>query len=75
MYTIMGPSGNGFAATDYDLDFTYSVGNVSGTYSVYTYLQVIKDKYEGSPSNVLLKMAEAYYDFAKKCLDYKNSVA
>lgn len=75
MYTIMGPSGSGFAATDYDLDFTYSVGNVSGTYSVYTYLQVVKDKYEGSPSNVLLKMAEAYYDFAKKCYDYKNSAA
>lgn len=75
MYSIMGPSGNGFAATEVDLDFTYSVGNVSGTYSIFTYLQVVKDKYEGSPSNVLLKLTEAYYDFAKKCLDYKNSVA
>ena len=75
MYTIMGPSGSGFAATEDELDFTYSVGNVNGTYSVYTYLQVIKDKYEGSTGNVMLKMAEAYYDFAKKCWDYKTSVA
>ena len=75
MYSIMGPSGNGFAATEVDLDFTYSVGNVNGTYSIFTYLQVVKDKYEGSSSNVLLKLTEAYYDFAKKCLDYKNSVA
>ena len=75
MYSIMGPSGNGFAATEVDLDFTYSVGNVNGTYSIFTYLQVVKDKYEGSSGNVLLKLTEAYYDFAKKCLDYKNSVA
>jgi hypothetical protein len=75
MYSIMGPSGNGFAATEVDLDFTYSVGNVNGTYSIFTYLQVVKDKYEESSGNVLLKLTEAYYDFAKKCLDYKNSVA
>ena len=75
MYSIMGPSGNGFAATEVDLDFTYSVGNVNGTYSIFTYLQVVKDKYEGSSGNVLLKLTEAYYDFANKCLDYKNSVA
>ena len=75
MYSIKGPSGNGFAATEVDLDFTYSVGNVNGTYSIFTYLQVVKDKYEGSSGNVLLKLTEAYYDFAMKCLDYKNSVA
>ena len=75
MYSIKGPSGNGFAATEVNLDFTYSVGNVNGTYSIFTYLQVVKDKYEGSSGNVLLKLTEAYYDFAMKCLDYKNSVA
>ena len=67
MYTIKGPTGNGFAATLFDVPFNFSVGNVSGEYSINTYLQVVEYKYHGDSNNILLKLVEAYYDFAKKC--------
>lgn len=67
VYTVKGSSGNGFAATKFDVPFSYSVGNVSGEYSVNTYLQVVEYKFHGESSNITLKLAEAYYDFARKC--------
>ena len=67
MYTIKGPTGDGFAATLFDVPFSYEVGSVSGEYSIETYLKVVEYKYHGQNSNVLLKLVEAYYDFAKKC--------
>jgi hypothetical protein len=63
MYTIKGPAGTGFPATQYDREFTYSVGDVSGNYSIYTYLKVAKN----GGSDALKNLAEAYYNFAKKC--------
>ena len=59
--------GEGFAATVFDVPFNFSVGNVSGEYSINTYLQVVEYKYHGDTNNILLKLVEAYYDFAKKC--------
>lgn len=67
VYTVKGPTGDGFAATLFDVPFSFSVGNVSGEYSVNTYLQVVEYKYHGSSTNILLKLVEAYYDFARKC--------
>ena len=67
MYTIKGPTGDGFAATLFDVPFSYEVGSISGEYSIETYLKVVEYKYHGQNSNVLLKLVEAYYDFAKKC--------
>ena len=67
MYTVKGTTGDGFAATLFDTPFSFAVGNVSGEYSVNTYLQVMEYKYHGQSSNILLKLVEAYYDFAKKC--------
>ena len=67
MYTVKGPTGDGFVATQFDTPFSFAVGNVSGDYSVNTYLQVMEYKYNGSSNNVLLKLVEAYNDFAKKC--------
>lgn len=67
VYTVKGSSGNGFTATKFDVPFSYSVGNVSGEYSVNTYLQVVEYKFHGESSNITLKLAEAYYDFARKC--------
>ena len=67
VYTVKGPTGDGFAATLFDVPFSFSVGNVSGEYSVDTYLQVIEYKYHGQSNNVLLLLVEKYYDFAKKC--------
>lgn len=64
VYVIKGPSGNGFSATQYDQTFTYSVGNVTGTYSVYTYLKVAKNS---STNQSMINLAEAYYNFAEKC--------
>ncbi len=63
MYRIKGPAGTGFPATQYDREFTYSVGDVSGNYSIYTYLKVAKN----GGSDALKNLAEAYYNFAKKC--------
>ena len=67
VYTVKGPTGEGFAATVFDTPFSFSVGTASGEYSVNTYLQVVEYKYHGSSNNVLLKLVEAYYDFARKC--------
>ncbi len=67
VYTVKGPTGDGFAATLFDVPFSFSVGNVSGEYSVDTYLQVVEYKYHGQSDNVLLILVEKYYDFAKKC--------
>ena len=67
MYTVKGHTGDGFVATQFDTPFSFAVGNVSGDYSVNTYLQVMEYKYHGQSSNILLKLVEAYYDFAKKC--------
>ena len=67
MYTVKGPTGDGFVATQFDTPFSFAVGNVSGDYSVNTYLQVMEYKYNGSSNNVMLKLVEAYNDFAKKC--------
>ena len=67
MYTIKGPTGDGFAATLFDVPFSYEVGSISGEYSIETYLKVVEYKYHGQNSNVLLKLVDAYYDFAKKC--------
>jgi hypothetical protein len=67
MYTIKGPTGDGFAATLFDVPFSYEVGSVSGEYSIETYLKVVEYKYHGDSNNILLKLVEAYYDFAKKC--------
>ncbi|MDY6340624.1 MAG: hypothetical protein SPL61_13625 [Saccharofermentans sp.] len=67
VYTVKGPTGDGFAATLFDVPFSFSVGNVSGEYSIDTYLQVIEYKYHGQSNNVLLLLVEKYYDFAKKC--------
>ncbi len=63
VYTIKGPSGSGFAATQFDSEFTYTIGNESGTYSVYTYLKLAKAK--GAAD--LINLAEAYYNFAQQC--------
>jgi hypothetical protein len=63
VYTIKGPSGSGFAATQFDSGFTYTIGNESGTYSVYTYLKLAKAK--GAAD--LINLAEAYYNFAQQC--------
>ena len=66
MYTIKGPTGDGFAATLFDVPFSFSVGNVSGEYSIDTYLQVVEYKYHGQTDNILLILCEKYYDYAKK---------
>ena len=66
VYTVKGPSGDGFAATLFDVPFSFSVGNVSGEYSIDTYLQVVEYKYHGQTDNILLILCEKYYDYAKK---------
>ena len=67
VYTVKGPSGDGFAATLFDVPFSFSVGTTSGEYSINTYLQLVEYKYHGDTNNILLKLVEAYYDFARKC--------
>ena len=64
IYVIKGPNGNGFSATQYDQTFTFTVGSVSGTYSVETYLKAAKNT---STNQAMLNLAEAYYNFAEKC--------
>ncbi|MBR5418201.1 MAG: hypothetical protein IK109_09285 [Clostridiales bacterium] len=65
VYTIKGPSGNGFSATQFGMSFDYSVGSVSGTYSVETYLKAVKAS--STTSTAMKNLAEAYNNFAKKC--------
>lgn len=65
VYTVKGPNGNGFSATQFANTFDYSVGNVSGTYSVETYLKAVKAS--GTTSTAMKNLAEAYNNFAQKC--------
>ena len=66
VYTIYGYSGHGFLANQYDVSFDFSIGDdISGTYSIGTYLKLVK--YSSSASSAMKNLAEAYYNFAKKC--------
>lgn len=66
VYTIYGYSGHGFLACQYDVPFDFSIGDdISGTYSVGTYLKLVK--YSSSASSAMKNLAEAYYNFALKC--------
>ena len=60
VYTLKGYDGAGFKASKYNVSFEYSVGNVSGEYSVYTYLQAIS----GTGTQPMKNLAQAYYNFA-----------
>ena len=60
VYTLKGYDGAGFKASKYNVSFEYSVGNVSGEYSVYTYLQSIC----GTGTQPMKNLAQAYYNFA-----------
>ena len=62
VYTIKDYDEAGFKASRYNVPFSFSVGNVSGEYSVYTYLQVIN----GTGSQPMKNLAQAYYNFAKE---------
>jgi hypothetical protein len=62
IYTLKGYDGAGFKASQYDVTFEYSVGNVSGEYSINTYLKVIF----GTGTQSMKNLAQAYYGFAKK---------
>ena len=62
IYTLKGYDGAGFKASQYDVTFEYSVGNVSGEYSINTYLKVIF----GTGIQSMKNLAQAYYGFAKK---------
>ena len=62
IYTIKGADEAGFVASRYNESFSFSVGSVSGEYSVYTYLQVIN----GTGSQPMKNLAQAYYNFAKE---------
>ena len=64
VYVIKGPENNGFYYTNYDATFDFEIGTASGTYSIYTYLQAIKD---GSTNPAMVNLAEAYYNFAEAC--------
>ena len=67
VYTIKGASGNGFSATQYNSSFNFSIGDdISGTYSVETYLKAIKNN--SNSSAAMKNLAEAYYNFAQKCI-------
>lgn len=66
VYTIYGYSGHGFLANQYDVSFDFSIGDdISGTYSIGTYLKLVK--YSSSASSAMKNLAEAYYNFALKC--------
>ena len=60
IYTIKGADEAGFVASRYNESFSFSVGSVSGEYSIYTYLQVIN----GTGSQPMKNLAQAYYNFA-----------
>lgn len=60
IYTLKGYDGAGFKASQYDVTFEYSVGNVSGEYSINTYLKVIF----GTGTQSMKNLAQAYYNFA-----------
>lgn len=63
IYTIKGPEGKGFNYSAYETTFNFTVGNISGTYSVYDYLRSVKSK--SSSSAAWKNLVEAYYNFAK----------
>ena len=64
-YIVKGSSGTGFPATQYNVTYSYSIGNiVSGEYSVNTYLKVIR---QNSSNAAMVNLVEAYYNFAQKC--------
>ncbi|MBR5057932.1 MAG: hypothetical protein IKX04_05140, partial [Clostridiales bacterium] len=66
-YVIKGPAGTGFAATQYATSFDFSIGsNISGSYSVETYLKATKNNTNASAA--MKNLAEAYNNFALKCL-------
>ena len=66
-YVIKGPSGTGFAATQYASEFNFSIGeDISGSYSVDTYLKAIKDSTKASAA--MKNLAEAYNYYAQKCI-------
>ena len=62
IYTIKGADETGFVASRYNESFSFAVGSVSGEYSIYTYLQVIN----GTGSQPMKNLAQAYYNFAKE---------
>ncbi|MBO4689013.1 MAG: hypothetical protein J5636_10950 [Clostridiales bacterium] len=62
VYTIKDYDEAGFKASKYNVPFDFTVGNVSGQYSVYTYLQVIY----GTGSKPMKNLAQAYYNFAEE---------
>lgn len=63
VYVIKGPSETGFAYSQYDYSFNYSVGSVSGSYSVLDYLKAVMDN--DSMTANMKNSVEAYYKFAK----------
>lgn len=67
VYVVKGASGNGFPATQYDVSFNFSIGeDISGSYSVETYLKAIKNN--DNSSAAMKNLAEAYNNFAQKCI-------
>ena len=64
VYTINGASGKGINATAYDSTFTYSVGDVEGTYSVKTFLEIVMKK---NNNESMVNLVQAYYNFATTC--------
>ena len=66
-YVIKGPAGTGFAATQFNVPFDFSIGSdISGSYSVETYLKATKNNTNASAA--MKNLAEAYNNFALKCL-------
>ncbi len=63
IYTIKGPDGKGFNYSAYETTFNFTVGSISGTYSVYDYLRSVKSK--SSSSAAWKNLVEAYYNFAE----------
>ena len=66
VYTLKGYDGAGFKASKYNVSFEYSVGNVSGEYSVYTYLQAVS----GTGTQPMKNLAQAYYNFALEAAEF-----
>ena len=64
IYTIKGPDGKGFSYSKYDETFNFTVGSISGTYSVNDYLRSVKSK--ASSSAAWKNLVEAYYNFAEE---------
>lgn len=71
VYTVKGASGTGISARKYNETFSYEIGGLSGQYSILTYLTSAK---YNSSDNDMKNLAEAYYNFAVKCVAYANSL-